>query len=419
MRDFCQERCKIADNAVTPDRKLLEQRSGVKPGFTSLKNMSVQTIHIFAKNALNISRTDGGALTQGNPISNAVNGDAYSWENPSDVAITFGTADTTITFNDADGILSDDPFNNADVIDQTLAAPVTVNGVTYNPSATTVRWQNPAPVNVENEYEVSVYSASGTVYHMVGVSITQGYTTTVVGVMFKGATPPPGTTLFYHQGSSTYSGSGQTLPIPTVTCFVAGTRIETTTGPRAIETLCAGDMVLTLDGGARPIRWIGRSRVDGFGPHAPIRIAAGAFGNLRDLDVSPNHRMYLYSSKAELYLGCNEVLVAAKFLLNGDSVRRALVRRADYIHLMLDQHDMVFAEGVASESLFTGSGAMNSLGSTAQAELLAIFPQLKLREQVLCRRSLTKAEAHLLFPASATYPGLRLADIAPTLRIAA
>ena len=358
--------------------------------------MAEQTIHIFAKSGVTITRANGAPPFQADVIGNALNGDAFSWENPSNLSLTFGTPSTAITFDDADGVLTDDPFSGSNVIDQRLTQPVTVNGVTYTPSAETVRWKNPSPVNVENEYEVTLYDAAGTAYRMVGVSITQGYTTTVVGVMFDGPTPPPGTTLYYKQGISSYSGTGQSAVIPpAVTCFLAGTLIETPTGPRAIEHLNIGDAVITPEGSA-PVRWIGHSRVDGREALAPIRIATGALGNSRPLYVSPNHRILLRSAKAELYFGSSDILVAAKFLINGTTIRPQPMRYAAYMHLLLDKHQMVFSEGIATESLFTGANAMQALDTAAQAELQAIFPKLALTQQRLRHRSLTRTEAQVL-----------------------
>lgn len=361
--------------------------------------MPEQTIYLFAKSSVTITRTNGTSTNQSDVIGNALNGDAFSWENPYNLSLTFGTASTAVTFNDADGILSDDPYSGANVTDQTLSQPLTINGTAYTPSTGTVRWGNPAPVTVENEYEVTLFDSAGTAYRMVGVSITKGYTTTVVGVMFDGATPAAGTTLYYIQGQSTYSGTAQTVTIPTtVPCFLAGTQISTPTGPRAIESLQQGDLVSTLDNGNVAIRWIGQSRVDGRGALAPIRIAAGALGNRRDLYVSPNHRILMRSALAELHFCAPEVLVAAKFLLNDTTIQTAPRRWADYLHILLDSHDMLFSEGIASESLFTGANALDSLGDAARTELLAIFPQHDLERQHLSRRSLTNIESRLLVP---------------------
>jgi hypothetical protein len=360
--------------------------------------MAERTIHILAKSGVTITRDlDGNPPIQGDVIGNALNGNAFSWENPSDLSLTFSGPLVAITFDDADGILRDDPFSGSTVIDQRLTEAVTIDGVTYTPNDETTRWKNPAPVNVENEYEVTLFDDGGTAYRMVGVSITQGYVTKVVGVTFDGAAPPPGTTLHYIRGVSSYGGSGQTMTIPDeVVCFLAGTPIETPDGPRAIEDLAAGMSVLTLDNGARPIRWIGRRTVCGLGRLAPVRIGAGVLGNRRDLYLSPNHRVLLRSGAAELCFGSHEVLVPAKALVDGGAIRRVPMLRADYLHLMLDGHQMVFSEGIATESLFTGAMTQDILDAEALAELRAIFPDIDAVAPELSHMGLTLTEARYL-----------------------
>jgi hypothetical protein len=44
-------------------------------------------------------------------------------------------------------------------------------------------------------------------------------------------------------------------------CFCAGTLITTPAGQVAVESLAAGDLVLTADGRAMPVRWLGRTVV--------------------------------------------------------------------------------------------------------------------------------------------------------------
>jgi hypothetical protein len=163
--------------------------------------MAERTIYVFSKSNVTITRDlGGGPPVQGDLIGNALNGNAFSWENPSNLSITFSGPLVGITFDDADGVLTDDPFSGSTVVDQRLTNAMTIIVVTYTPNKETTRWKNPAPVNVENEYEVTLFDGAGTAYRMVGVSITQGYVTTVVGVTFDGAPPPPGTTLRYIQG---------------------------------------------------------------------------------------------------------------------------------------------------------------------------------------------------------------------------
>ncbi|WP_298850010.1 Hint domain-containing protein [uncultured Ruegeria sp.] len=170
-----------------------------------------------------------------------------------------------------------------------------------------------------------------------------------------------------------------------VPCFVAGTLIRTPDGDVAIETLSAGDEVLTLDHGIQRIRWIGARSLDASDLAkkpmlCPIRIAAGSLGcNLpnRDLLVSPQHRMMLRSSIAVRMFDSEEVLVPARKLVSipGISVEET-VQDVTYYHILFEQHEIVFAEGAPSESLYTGAQALKGFHPEALAEIAALFPEL-------------------------------------------
>ncbi|CUH76592.1 Hint domain-containing protein [Tropicibacter naphthalenivorans] len=159
-------------------------------------------------------------------------------------------------------------------------------------------------------------------------------------------------------------------------CFARGTLIETPDGPRYIETLRVGDLVTTLDNGPQPIRWIGARKFPGTGVHAPVRIKAGVLGNIRDLRISQNHRMMVRGAQAELLFGQSEVLVAAKHLVNDDTIRIVPCETIEYYHFLFDTHEIVFAECCASESLFPGPQTLRHVDDTARDEITAIFPEL-------------------------------------------
>lgn len=131
-------------------------------------------------------------------------------------------------------------------------------------------------------------------------------------------------------------------------CFLAGTLIATPSGSANIETLRAGDLVLTADGSAKPVRWLARQTVSTLFADtlkaSPIRIAAGTLGgNLpaRDLYVSPDHALAL-----------DGVLVHAGALVNGTTITRHtdMPEIFVYYHLELDDHSLILAEGVAAET---------------------------------------------------------------------
>ncbi|AWD23471.1 hypothetical protein B6K69_11510 [Fuscovulum blasticum] len=171
-----------------------------------------------------------------------------------------------------------------------------------------------------------------------------------------------------------------------VICFASGTAIKTRAGETPVEKLRPGSAVLTLDDGYQVIRWIGSRRLSAEEletyPHLrPIRIRAGALGinqPEQDLMVSPQHRIFVRSKVAERMFGAEEVLVAAKSLLTIDGVEVVEEAAAvTYWHFLFDKHQVVYANGAASESLFTGPEALKSVTPEARSEILAIFPSLQ------------------------------------------
>jgi len=149
-------------------------------------------------------------------------------------------------------------------------------------------------------------------------------------------------------------------------CFAAGTLILTTRGEVLVEHLTTSDHAVTVSDGvevARPVKWVGRRRID-LAAHprpatvAPIRIARGAVADSvprRDLLVSPDHAIFI-----------DGVLICARQLINGTTIRQdATYRSIEYFHVELDAHALLQAEGLPAESyldtgnrgFFSNSGA--------------------------------------------------------------
>lgn len=189
-------------------------------------------------------------------------------------------------------------------------------------------------------------------------------------------------------------GDGQTLTLigvsdvtllnfenTNVICFTRGALIRTPSGDVAVEDLREGDLVETMDNGAQPIRWIGRRSVSAGMIEAtprlrPVKIAKGALGNDRDLIVSPQHRMLLTGERAEMLFGVDEVLASAKDLVNGDTIYGGPTDDVEYFHILFDDHEIIFAEGAATESFHPGRQALSTTTQRAQAEILELFPEL-------------------------------------------
>lgn len=207
-------------------------------------------------------------------------------------------------------------------------------------------------------------------------------------------------------------------------CYLAGTRIATPRGPRRVETLKPGDLVLTLDRGAQPLRWVGGGDVVAAGTALPVVIEAGALGNARDLRVSGQHLMLMSGVDCELLFGEEEVLVAAKDLVGLPGVRQeSRMQRVSYHHLLLDRHELLLAEGIGAESLHPGPQAMESLPSRARADLHQMFLPYELERmehQPAARRVLKSHEARVLVAGRVrTAPGAGFGRFAPDLRLAA
>ncbi|MGB7317247.1 MAG: Hint domain-containing protein, partial [Planktotalea sp.] len=132
--------------------------------------------------------------------------------------------------------------------------------------------------------------------------------------------------------------------------FSRGTNITMSSGAqRPIEDLQVGDKVLTRDDGGQEIRWIGQHTVRAVGDFAPILIKAGTLNNTNDLMVSPDHRLFIYQRRDALGAGRSEVLVKARHLVNGDTVIQQDGGFIDYFQLLFDQHEIIYAEGIAAE----------------------------------------------------------------------
>jgi hypothetical protein len=152
-------------------------------------------------------------------------------------------------------------------------------------------------------------------------------------------------------------------------CFLVGTQIQTACGEIHVEGLKAGDLVKTVSGEMRPIRWVGRRTYRRGGARLnaldPIRIARDAIEPgrpRRDLYLSPWHFLLL-----------DGYLMPAKDLVNGVTIRQmapAGAERLQYFHLALDTHDVISAEGVDVESLFVSDNEHEYFSNFAEYERL-------------------------------------------------
>ena len=185
-----------------------------------------------------------------------------------------------------------------------------------------------------------------------------------------------------------------------IPCFTRGTSLRTPKGEVPIECLRIGDLVTTADHGDQPVRWIGSRKVAAIGKLAPVLIAANTLGNTRRLLVSQQHRMLLSNWRSQLLFGEEEVLVAAKHLVNGHSIRVIQGSEVEYFHVLFDHHEIIFAEGAPSESFYPVGEGFQCLDAEAQDEISNLFPGLATlgisTYGYVARRTLRAFEAELM-----------------------
>ena len=137
-------------------------------------------------------------------------------------------------------------------------------------------------------------------------------------------------------------------------CFEKNTLIATPAGDVVVSELKIGDKVLTQDGRAVDIKWIGYQAINAFfakkHDSMPVRIAAGALGDdlpKNDLYVSPDHAFLM-----------DDLLVNASALVNGTSITQmqTWAGNVEYYHIETEDHEIILAEGVPAETLLDNSG---------------------------------------------------------------
>lgn len=201
------------------------------------------------------------------------------------------------------------------------------------------------------------------------------------------------------QGNPATPGSPVTLSTATwnfdtnppaieIACFLPGSMIATATGPRAVETLAVGDLVLTGPAGSQtlePVTWVGRGHVevqtdlpDDRAGYA-VCISKGALG-----DNCPDADLYL-TSEHTLYLDGH--FVPVRMLVNHRSIFYDRQRLSyDYYHFETAEHSIVQANGTVTESyLSSGSSRRHfrDMQFLQQGNVVA-FPPSKSWEKDAC-----------------------------------
>lgn len=164
---------------------------------------------------------------------------------------------------------------------------------------------------------------------------------------------------------------------PTTLAFAPGTRITLSDGTlRPVEQLVRGDLVLTRDGRAQPLRALLSENGPALGSAARVIIRDGAFANDRELLVSAGHRLLLPGARGDLDRDAPDRVLPAARLVNGLTVTQDQGGQAEWLHLLLDRHEFIFAEGIPCESLCLTRAARAGLSPDLARQLAHAAPGL-------------------------------------------
>ena len=135
----------------------------------------------------------------------------------------------------------------------------------------------------------------------------------------------------------------------------SGAIVATAQGPRPVDALRPGDLLLDATGEVHPLRWIeARPRLC-IGRTAPLRLRAPYFGLARDLVVTPQTRLLQTGPVVDYLCGTEAVLAQAGDLANGRAVlldRQKPIRT--FFHLMLDDPACILVENCPIETAHLG-----------------------------------------------------------------
>lgn len=184
---------------------------------------------------------------------------------------------------------------------------------------------------------------------------------------------------------------------------VEGTLVATQDGWQPVETLCAGDEVLTFDGGMQPVTAVMRDelwRGAGQCPKEiwPLLVAAGTIGNQNDLLVMPHQGVLVESDDISDRWGDPFAVVpgAALEVLEGVE-RHEPYGTVEVILPVFEEDQMVFADNGAlmfcQAHWGLGAGMLPKHGAAGNYNMLPMPVAMRLLERMFQQDRLVRVSA--------------------------
>jgi len=180
------------------------------------------------------------------------------------------------------------------------------------------------------------------------------------------------------------------MPEFAVSGLAAASVVDTARGPVLARDIRVGDRLVTRDNGLQTVRWTGTSTVmygdetqppaDGQLPTGPVRIRAGVLGTdpqAGNLVLAPGHRVLVRHALNELLFAVDEAMVAVGDLTYIDGVDFVPRSVGRWTHFLLDQHEMVRANGLWVETFAPDMWSIRVAYPDQWTEITEAMPRLR------------------------------------------
>lgn len=166
-----------------------------------------------------------------------------------------------------------------------------------------------------------------------------------------------------------------------------GANVRTPCGPRRVELVRPGDLIVTRDTGLQPVRMVWSREVSSaemkLNPElAPIRLQPRAVGPMmpqHHLSIAPDHRILVPGYRILGQEDTKSCLVLARELAGTSDA--AYVDRSrevvKYYTFVFDSHQMFCVNGLPVESFLPTAAAVAGLNTELREDLVRRFPQLR------------------------------------------
>jgi hypothetical protein len=287
-----------------------------------------------------------------------------------------------LDIDDDDAIFEGDLNNNDDGNDANQFGTVT------DTSGNIIAGGSSTTIYAENQF--NLVAPDGTTITLYAVEVDSDPGSSSGNGILVGYLPSqplePGVVYTFTRSNTTPSNDQEYNDIAGAICFTTGTKIATLNGLVNVEDLVVGDMVVTADNGLQPIKWIGKKHISGarmqaFANLRPIKLCKDALGPglpQDDMWLSPHHRVLISGHAPTLAFGVDQVLAPAKGICNDHSIFVDYsVKTTQYYHILFESHEVIYSNGLPSESFHPGAVGLETIEDEYRAELFQVFPDLR------------------------------------------